>query len=66
MTAQAQTFIQIPEYSQDNRVVAQAKIMWKRYQQRRALMNMPEYLLRDIGMTKYDVAKEVRKPFWQA
>lgn len=66
MTAQAQTLIQIPEYSHDNRLAAQAKIMWKRYQQRRALMNMPEYLLRDIGMTKYDVAQEVRKPFWQA
>lgn len=65
MTAQAQTMIQIPEYPQGRQALTSIKRMWNRHQQRRALMNMPDYLLRDIGMTKYDVAKEVRKPFWK-
>lgn len=33
--------------------------------QKRMLMEMPEYLLRDIGVTRYDIAQELNRPFWR-
>jgi len=33
---------------------------------RRHLAEMPDYMLRDVGLTRLDVAPEVRKPFWRA
>ncbi|MEX1056699.1 MAG: DUF1127 domain-containing protein [Natronospirillum sp.] len=33
--------------------------------QQRVLMELPEYLLRDIGVTRYEVAQEVNRPFWR-
>lgn len=38
----------------------------ERARQRRELMEIPEYLLRDMGITAEDVYREIRKPFWQA
>lgn len=38
----------------------------ERWQQRRTLLQMDDHLLRDIGITCEDVAREVAKPFWQA
>lgn len=32
----------------------------------RELMAMPDYLLDDMGVTREDLYREVRKPFWQA
>jgi uncharacterized protein YjiS (DUF1127 family) len=33
--------------------------------QRRVLAELDDHLLRDIGITRYDVAHEVAKPFWR-
>lgn len=33
--------------------------------QQRVLMEMPDYLLRDIGKNRYDIAQEVNTPFWR-
>jgi uncharacterized protein YjiS (DUF1127 family) len=33
---------------------------------RRALSTMPDYLLKDIGINRGAVQREVRKPFWKA
>ncbi|MCH8551206.1 MAG: DUF1127 domain-containing protein [Natronospirillum sp.] len=32
---------------------------------KRMLMEMPEYLLRDIGVTRYDIAQDLNRPFWR-
>ena len=32
---------------------------------RKQLAALPEYLLRDIGLTEYQVRQEVEKKFWQ-
>ena len=33
--------------------------------QKRMLMELPEYLLRDIGVTRYDIAQDLNRPFWR-
>ena len=33
--------------------------------QRRVLAELDDHLLRDIGITRYDAAHEVAKPFWR-
>ena len=33
--------------------------------QRRALAELDDHLLRDIGVTRYDIAREASKPFWR-
>jgi uncharacterized protein YjiS (DUF1127 family) len=33
--------------------------------ERRALAELDDRLLRDIGITRYDAAHEVAKPFWR-
>jgi uncharacterized protein YjiS (DUF1127 family) len=38
----------------------------ERSRQRRALARLSDGLLRDIGLTRHDVAREVTKPFWCA
>ena len=45
-----------------------AKILslWKqRAKTRHHLSELPDYLLRDIGMDRYEQYKECNKPFWQ-
>jgi uncharacterized protein YjiS (DUF1127 family) len=37
-----------------------------RARQRRTLAELPEPLLRDVGLTREDVQAELRKPFWRA
>jgi uncharacterized protein YjiS (DUF1127 family) len=40
---------------------------WRhRSAERRALISASDKILRDIGITRYDVACEARKPFWRA
>jgi uncharacterized protein YjiS (DUF1127 family) len=34
--------------------------------QRQTLLTLSDYDLRDIGLTRADIDKEVRKRFWQA
>lgn len=36
-----------------------------RARQRRALAQLSDFGLRDIGLTRYDVADETAKPFWK-
>jgi uncharacterized protein YjiS (DUF1127 family) len=40
-------------------------IRHERNQMRRELMEMPDHLLRDIGVSREDLYRELRKPFWQ-
>jgi uncharacterized protein YjiS (DUF1127 family) len=40
---------------------------WRRREHgRRELAALSDRCLRDIGLTRYDVRTEVRKPFWRA
>lgn len=38
----------------------------ERRRQREELAAMPDYLLKDMGVTREDLYREIRKPFWQA
>lgn len=43
-----------------------AVLTWQeRGRQRRQLMRLDDHLLRDIGLTRADVAAEWEKPFWR-
>lgn len=37
----------------------------ERTRRRRELSRMPDYLLRDMGITRADVDREIHKPFWR-
>jgi uncharacterized protein YjiS (DUF1127 family) len=47
----------------------QLKLLLSRWlrkrRQRRALSQLTDSELRDIGITRYDAAKEAAKPFWK-
>jgi uncharacterized protein YjiS (DUF1127 family) len=36
-----------------------------RSRQREALASLDDHMLRDIGITRYDAARECGKPFWR-
>ena len=38
----------------------------ERHQSRSHLYQMPDYMLRDIGVSRADVEEEWQKPFWKA
>ena len=38
---------------------------WDRSRQRRVLVELDERMLRDIGITRTEVAREMNKSFWQ-
>ena len=38
----------------------------ERFRQRRALDLLDDRMLRDIGVTRFDAEREIRKPFWLA
>jgi uncharacterized protein YjiS (DUF1127 family) len=41
-------------------------IVWQeRSRERRRLATLDDFMLRDIGISRSDVAHEVNKPFWQ-
>jgi uncharacterized protein YjiS (DUF1127 family) len=40
-------------------------LWWRRSSDRQMLMMMNDRELRDIGITRYDVLYEARKPFWR-
>ncbi len=46
-------------------LAARAEACVSRSRQRRALADLDERLLRDIGVTAYDAAHEADKPFWR-
>ncbi|MHB0775814.1 DUF1127 domain-containing protein [Halomonas sp. WWR20] len=37
----------------------------QRRRTRRQLSRLDDHMLRDIGLSRYDVVRESRKPFWQ-
>lgn len=41
------------------------RLYWFRYKSRRQLMRLPEYRLKDIGLSKQQVTEESAKWFWQ-
>jgi uncharacterized protein YjiS (DUF1127 family) len=47
-------------------VVDRMQTWLDRARQRRALAQLDDRLLRDIGITRYDVLYEAGKPFWRA
>lgn len=41
-------------------------VLWRqRVRQRRALGELNDHLLKDIGLSRADVWQEARKPFWE-
>jgi uncharacterized protein YjiS (DUF1127 family) len=45
---------------------ADRALLWaERARQRRQLAELDDYMLRDIGLSRADVASELRKSFWQ-
>ncbi len=45
------------------------EVLRRRHEQarlRRELLEMPDYLLKDMGVTREELYREARKPFWQA
>ncbi|MCZ7597921.1 MAG: DUF1127 domain-containing protein [Gammaproteobacteria bacterium] len=47
------------------RLAARAVLAWReRAVQRRELAELPEYMLRDIGLTRDQALVEAAKPFW--
>ncbi len=40
--------------------------LWvSRMKQRKSLKNLPDHLLKDVGISREDALKEACKPFWQ-
>jgi uncharacterized protein YjiS (DUF1127 family) len=47
--------------------IAQTGLIWlERARQRRALSELNDHMLRDIGLTRADAWAESEKPFWRA
>ena len=45
---------------------ADRALLWaERARQRRQLTELDDYMLRDLGLSRADVASESSKPFWQ-
>ena len=44
--------------------VTQVKVWAERSRQRRKLLELDEYRLRDIGLTREQAEAEARRPFW--
>ena len=38
----------------------------ERYRQRRALLELSDHMLKDIGISRIEAEHEGRKPFWRA
>lgn len=58
---------QLPVISQWSILLANSVVTWSdRYKSRRKLDTMPDYLLRDVGITPKQAGKEALKPFWRA
>ena len=39
--------------------------MLERFRQREALRALPDYLLKDVGLSRADVEREAEKPLWK-
>jgi uncharacterized protein YjiS (DUF1127 family) len=47
------------------RVLHNLSLWHARAQQRHNLAMLSDYMLKDIGLTRVDVEREVRRPFWR-
>jgi uncharacterized protein YjiS (DUF1127 family) len=47
------------------RALRRVGVMIERHRQRRILVELDDGLLSDIGLTRDQVAREARKPFWR-
>ena len=45
--------------------MAWLKLFARRHKTRRELASLPDYLIRDLGLTPHEVRQEVVKPFWR-
>ncbi|NQV82454.1 MAG: DUF1127 domain-containing protein [Rhodospirillales bacterium] len=50
---------------QVQQVFATLKMWRNRSGQRRALRDLPNYRLKDIGISRMDAVREAEKPFWR-
>jgi len=48
------------------RLLETLRLWHERAQRRRELVDMPDYLLRDMGITREELSREMQKPFWRA
>jgi uncharacterized protein YjiS (DUF1127 family) len=55
-----------PSQSLWRRAAGTVSIWIDRSRQRRHLLELPDHLLRDIGVTRVEVEAETAKPFWRA
>ncbi|MEO1090333.1 MAG: DUF1127 domain-containing protein [Pseudomonadota bacterium] len=46
------------------RLLTAVRTWYIRSKQRRALAELDDRMLRDLGLTRHDVLKEAAKPFW--
>lgn len=46
------------------RLLREIAVWYRRSSQRSLLAELDDQALKDMGLTRYDVAHEVRKPFW--
>jgi uncharacterized protein YjiS (DUF1127 family) len=46
-------------------VLRHAWVIWDRQRQRRALLDLDDHQLRDIGKSRQAALMEARKPFWK-
>ncbi len=50
----------------ENPAFSKANVWLERHRSRRQLARLDQRMLRDIGMTDFEVSIEVSKPFWKA
>lgn len=57
----------LPAFSRGLVALTVTLVTWQlRHRTRANLGNMPDYMLRDIGMTPMDARLEAEKPFWRS
>jgi uncharacterized protein YjiS (DUF1127 family) len=47
------------------RVLSRISRAFERSRQRRALVDLSDAMLHDLGLSRDDVARETKKPFWR-
>ena len=57
----------LPAFSRALVAMTVTLVTWQlRHRTRANLRNLPDHMLRDIGMSPLDASSEAQKPFWQA
>lgn len=69
MTQLTLTRIVCPECLEPTRkpttIMAWLALFSRRHNTRKQLATLPDYLIRDLGLSPHDVRVEVTKPFWR-